>query len=403
MISVEEAYHLIQSNLHQPKETIVSIEDAIGMVLAEDVFADRDFPPFNRVMMDGIALDSSRFVPGKAYPIKGIQFAGSEQLTLENQNACIEVMTGAMLPKGTTAVVRYEEVVIEEGMASINLEKVSHFQNIQQQGIEVIVGEVVLKKYTIIGPSHIGVLATVGKTDVKVYQPLKVAIVSTGDELVAVSQSPREFQIRQSNSHVIKAALQDFKIAASIYHINDDKATLKHKLGEILTNYDVLILSGGVSRGKKDFVPEVLDELGVNKLFHRVAQKPAKPFWFGKKDDKNVFALPGNPVSCFLGYYKYVKPWILSSYGQKSIFHSARLMQDVSFTKDLTYFLQVNTTIEAGVLQALPVQGKGSGDLTNLVKATGFLELPSNRKNFKAGEVFKLISYKGISNSVIGN
>lgn len=391
MISVEEASRIVLSHLHTPGIAEVRLDDATGMTLAEDIIADRDFPPFDRVMMDGIAIDAAAFSTGKHFFVGGTQFAGSPPLRLASAGECLEVMTGAMLPAGADAVIRYEDVMMDGKKATPSVNTVKAFQNIQRQGTEVKYGEVVLPKGVRIGTAEIGVLATVGKDKVRVYRPMTVAIVSTGDELVPVQKTPQRFQIRQSNNHVLKAALSPFNIRATIYHLNDDEEKLEQKLGDILKNCDTLILSGGVSKGKKDYVPGVLERLGVIKLFHRVAQRPAKPFWFGKKAEKVVFALPGNPVSCFLGYYKYVAPWIQASLGLKHFPTSAVLAEAVAFEPPLTYFLPVATSVENGQLTAYPVKGKGSGDLANLTKVNGFLELPPDKSHFDKGEIFPLL------------
>jgi molybdopterin molybdotransferase len=196
--------------------------------------------------------------------------------------------------------------------------------------------------------------------------------------------------------------LQKLNIRATTAHIIDDKEILKTNIENYLKEYDVLIFSGAVSMGKFDFIPEVLDELGVEKLFHKVKQRPGKPFWFGKKTskkpsrrDKTIFAFPGNPVSTFVGCLKYFYPWFQKSmnlnFENKS---QAVLSEDFYFKPNLTYFLQVKLHQENGVVVATPVTGKGSGDLANLVDADAFLELPDEQSNFTKGLVFPLITYR---------
>jgi molybdopterin molybdotransferase len=170
---------------------------------------------------------------------------------------------------------------------------------------------------------------------------------------------------------------------------------LRTKVAELLSRFDVLILSGGVSKGKFDFVPNVLEECGVQKKFHEVSQRPGKPFWFGSTTSGKVaFALPGNPVSTFMCYYKYVNPWLIKSAGGNPTQHHAILEKDVSFQPKLTYFLQVRTTNIDGRLVARPVVGGGSGDFANLKDVTGFLELPPDRSTFSAGEAFPYIPFR---------
>jgi len=220
-------------------------------------------------------------------------------------------------------------------------------------------------------------------------------IVSTGNELVEVDKTPAEHQIRRSNVYTLVSLLERLHIIADTAHILDDKDTLQTKIEEFLNNYDVLLFSGAVSKGKFDFIPEVLSNLGVEKLFHKVKQRPGKPFWFGKKNDITVFAFPGNPVSTFVSCLKYFYPWYLKSIGlnyENKL--SAILTEDYFFKPGLTYFLQVKLHQENGKLYATPITGKGSGDLANLVDSDAFLELPDYKSDFIKGEVFPVISYR---------
>ena len=170
---------------------------------------------------------------------------------------------------------------------------------------------------------------------------------------------------------------------------------MERHLVEILDKYDVLVLSGGVSKGKFDFVPAVLERIGIRKLFHQVSQRPGKPFWFGKSaSGKIAFALPGNPVSTFMCFYRFVKPWILKSLGASVPGRHAILAENFSFTPALTYFLQVEVQDEKGRLMAYPQPGGGSGDFANLKNVTGFLELPLEKNDFKAGEAFPYICFR---------
>ena len=251
------------------------------------------------------------------------------------------------------------------------------------------------KKDTIISSAEIGIFATVGKSIIKVAKQPKVLIISTGDELVGVSEKPLSYQIRRSNLYTLVSLLERLNIKAETEHISDNKQLLKQKIELHLEHYDVLLFSGAVSKGKFDFLPEVFDELGIEKLFHKVKQRPGKPFWFGKRDSKNIFAFPGNPVSTFVGCLKYFYPWYKKSMGidsenqQKAI-----LAEDFIFKPELTYFLQVITENKNGMLYATPVVGNGSGDLANLAETDAFLELPDDRNEFKEGDVFPLIEFR---------
>ncbi len=374
----------------------VNFIHSLGRILKEDIVADRDFPPFDRVSMDGIALSSDSFNNGqRSFKIEGIQAAGSQQISLNNSKNCIEAMTGAVLPKNTDVVIQYELLEIREGMANVNAEIVREFQNIHKKGLDRKQGDVLIEEDTIISAAEIGVLATVGKSKVTVAKLPKVMIISTGNELVEVDQILKEYQIRRSNVHTLVSLLKGLNINAETSHIQDDKESLKTKIESYLREYDILLFSGAVSKGKFDFIPEVLDELGVDKLFHGVAQRPGKPFWFGKKQNKTVFAFPGNPVSTFVSCMKYFYPWYYKSLSVNFKNNKfAVLSKDFLFKPDLTYFLQVKLENKNGTCFATPIKGKGSGDLANLIDADAFLELPAELTNFTKGEIFPYLKYR---------
>jgi molybdopterin molybdotransferase len=375
----------------------VDFNHSLGRTLKEDILADRDFPPFDRVSMDGIALAAETFNKGqRTFKIEGVQAAGSEQRSLANSDNCMEAMTGAVLPKNTDVVIQYELLDIQNGIVNVNTESIKDFQNIHKKGLDRKQGDVLIEKDTVISAAEIGVLTTVGKSEVTVAKQPKVMIISTGNELVEVDQMPKEYQIRRSNVYTLVSLLKRLNINAGTSHILDDKESLKAKIGSYLKEYDVLLFSGAVSKGKFDFIPEVLDELGVDKLFHRVSQRPGKPFWFGKKQNKTIFAFPGNPVSTFVSCMKYFYPWFHKSLGVNYVHDNlAVLSEDFTFKPDLTYFLQVKIENRKGTIYATPVKGKGSGDLANLVDADGFLELPADLTNFKKGDVLPYMSYRG--------
>ncbi|NVK09616.1 MAG: molybdopterin molybdotransferase MoeA [Tenacibaculum sp.] len=396
MITVAKAKHIILENTQDFGIEEIPFLQAIGRVLKEDIVADRDFPPFNRVAMDGIAINHRFFEHGvRDFKIEGIQAAGSPQKTLDNAANCYEVMTGAVLPNNTDTVIRYEDVDINTLIATITVDKIKEGQNIHRKGSDKSKGTVLIKKNTIVSAAEIGVLATVGKATVKVAKQPKVMIVSTGDELVDVNETPLDHQIRRSNVYTLVSLLNNLKIPAETAHITDEKSILKEKIESYLKQYDVLLFSGAVSKGKFDFLPEVLDELGVQKLFHRVSQRPGKPFWFGTTDNCNVFAFPGNPVSTFVNCMVYFYPWYLKSTGLHSEEKTAVLAKNITFKPNLSCFMQVKLIPENGQIYATPIQGNGSGDLASLVEADGFIELPKTEEvTFKKGSVFPILTYR---------
>ena len=396
MISVNEATDIILYNLFNPGIRVVTLEESVGFVLAEDVQADRDFPPFDRVTMDGIAISYNQFKNGqREFAIVGTQAAGEPQKILADANQCFEVMTGAILPKGTDAVIRYEDLSISSSVATITVNGIELRQSIHAQGQDAKKNDLLLSSGMVLSPAEIALLASVGKSSVKIKNFPKTAIISSGDELVDVNQQPLLYQIRRSNTYAVQAAMKVMGWPGTQYHMPDEEAILEKELRAILQQHDTLILSGGVSKGKFDFIPSVMEKLGVKKLFHQVSQRPGKPFWFGVfGEGKTVFALPGNPVSTFMCFQRYVKPWIISSLGIESKDQSAILARDFSFAPKLTYFLQVSVVNESGKLMAYPDAGGGSGDFANLKKIDGFIELPMDRSEFKAGEAFKFYQFR---------
>ena len=397
MISVENALAIILENTQDFGVEKVSFLNSLGRVLKEDILADRDFPPFNRVAMDGICIDKSLFDKGqRSFTIENIQPAGSEQLTLQNPENCIEVMTGAVLPKNTNAVIRYEDVTSENGIATINIDALKDYQNIHPKGKDQQENDVLIEKNTVISSSEIGVIATVGKAEVKVAKQPRVLIISTGDELVGVNETPKAHQIRRSNVFTLVSLLEDLNIPSETKHLTDNKEALTKKIASYLEEFDVLLFSGAVSKGKFDFLPEVLAELNVKKQFHKVAQRPGKPFWFGTNSETEtvVFAFPGNPISTFVNCLAYFYPWYKKSVGLPLVIQNAILEEDVTFKPNLDYFLQVFIINKNGQLFAKPVKGNGSGDLVSLVNANAFIHLSNDKTEFKKGEVYPILAYQ---------
>lgn len=374
-----------------------NLEDCIGAYLAEDLVADRAFPPFDRVTMDGIAIAYDSFEKGlRTFTIESTAAAGNPQLVLKDTQNCVEVMTGAIMPKGVETVIRYEDLELEEGSATINLNALKFKQNVHFKGIDISEGEVIVPKGEKLSSAEINIAAAVGKATLQVRKMPRVIIFSTGDELVPVDKTPELHQIRRSNIYGIQATLKEWGISADLHHLADDKTEMLGVISKALNDYDLLIFTGGVSKGKFDYLPDVLEELQVKKHFHKIQQRPGKPFWFGTNEaGKKIFALPGNPVSSFVCVYMYLRFWLQKSLGIDSEVLYVQLKNDVEFKPDLVYFLEA--TLEScsdGKLSATAIKGNGSGDFANLVKTDGFLILPQNKSQFLANEVYPFVSYR---------
>ena len=398
MISVTEATNFIQFTARDYGTESVPLSASIGRVLRENLYADRPFPPFNRVTMDGIAIQHTSFAKGqRSFNVEGIAAAGATQMTLQDGENCLEVMTGAILPENTDTVIRYEDTKFSEGKMTLQIDELKFEKNVHKLGSDRQQKDLLIEAGRIISPAEIGVAATVGKTHLEVSKYPKTIIISTGDELVEVNENPLPYQIRKSNVHLLQSMFTRIGMPAEVMHLKDEYSIVMTGLELVLRKYDLIILSGGVSAGKFDFLPKALNELKVTEHFHKVKQRPGKPLWFGESPQGAViFALPGNPVSSFSCAQKYIFPWLQKSLSlpiSSPVY--AALSQDYTFKPDLTYFLQVKISYtEHGQVVAIPFTGNGSGDLANLTNADGFLELPRGKEVFKEGEVFSFISYR---------
>jgi len=397
MITVAEAEQLILAQTRDNfGSNVLYLGEALGGILAEDIVADRDLPPFNRVTMDGIAIRLADYENGiRSFAIAGTQAAGDQPIENIGPGACVEIMTGAALPSVTDAVVPYEDIEIKDGIATITRGAVRPRQNIHPQGIDRKKGDIILKEGTVLDASATGIAATVGKSKVLTRCVPHIAIISTGDELVGIDETPDAYQLRRSNDRALAGALLQLGIPVDTFHLPDDPLIIAERLTEFAGIFDALILTGGVSMGKYDHLPKALAQLGVRQLFHKVQQRPGKPFWFGVNDKVAVFAFPGNPVSSFMCLHRYFLPWFRACMGISPATLYAVLGEDVVFTPNLVYMMQVRVTSQPdGRLTAMPVQGNGSGDLANLVDSNAFMELPQERSNFMKGEVFRIWPFK---------
>ncbi|MEJ1221915.1 molybdopterin molybdotransferase MoeA [Sediminicola sp. 1XM1-17] len=389
MITFQEAYNKVLAHKQDYGTEEVPLQRAIGRVLAENIKADRDFPPFDRVTKDGIALNYQAIEHGiHKLKIEAIVAAGSNKSVLGHEHHCVEIMTGAVMPENADTVVMYEHLTIENGYAILHKRPVKG-QDIHLQGSDEKKGSVVLQQDRLIEAGEIGVLAAVGKVTVLVKKLPTIAIISTGNELVDVHVSPLPHQIRKSNIHSLFASLIEAHITPTQLHLDDEREVIKKEVEAALLEHDVLLLSGGVSKGKFDYIPEVLEELGVEKIFHRVLQRPGKPFWFGfqKKTGTIIFSFPGNPASTFANYHVYFKDWLNRSLSLPNSKFDVLLDEPITVGGNLSLFLRVKVIMEHGQLIARLITENGSGDLTSLAQCDGFIRLDPKDVPYKLGEI----------------
>lgn len=399
MISVEEATQIILENALQLGHESITIHNALGRVLSQNILADTDLPPFDRVMMDGIAISSGNFMEGnREFSITDMQRAGDVQQVLHDGNGCIEIMTGAVLPTKADAVIPYEQIEIKDGIASTNISEIKKFQNIHRQGSDKRRGDTLVEINTRIGAAEIGIAASVGMDTISVLKLPRVSIFSTGDELVEINCQPKPHQIRRSNVYALQQLLLTKGIPSNQTHINDDYNEIKDALKTALDVNEIVILTGGVSKGKYDLLPQVLADCGVQKLFHQVQQRPGKPMWFGRKENTVVFAFPGNPVSTFMCAIRYLIPFLRKSFNQVPM-EDIYLKLDSAFEPHpkLTFFAQANMRFDlTGIVWATPVARNGSGDFSSLTNGELFIEIPPGNSPYPAGFVVKAFPYKNM-------
>ena len=397
----EATAHVLATARPLPPET-VALPHADGRILAETLVADRDFPPFNRVAMDGIAVQFSTWAGGQAaFEIEHTQYAGAPAQPLQNPKNAMEVMTGAVLPPGTDVVIRYEDILLENNRATIRISPPDAAgANIHRQAADRRTGDALLLPGTRLGPAALAVAATVGAAELRVTRVPRLAVVSTGDELVGIAATPLAHQIRRSNVYALQALFTQAGAEVSLFHLPDNVEELRVGLTNILAaGFDAVVLSGAVSKGRADHLPGLLRELHVVEIFHEVQQRPGKPMWFGARaGGPAVFGLPGNPVSTFLTACRYVRPWLRAVQQPQGAPETAAALEapmpamltvDINFKPQLVHFVPVRLTVDAeGRRLAAPLRVGGSGDLAGLLGATAFLELPPEPTVFAAGSVW---------------
>lgn len=378
LISAEEAMAIIEAEVTPTGSEKLRLEDAGGRVLAQTVFAEGPQPPFDRVMMDGIALRWQPQLP-PVLPVAGAQMAGGARVRLEDVGTCIEVATGAELPEGCDCIIPIEHVQrTAQGYQLLASAEPTPGRFVHACGSDCAAGAPVLAPGTSIGCAQMELLAANGVASVAVARLPAIAIVATGDELVDVGAPLPAGRIRRSNDLALMTALQAAGLGrASRHHLRDDPEQLGPALAGLLESHDTVVLSGGVSMGQRDYLPEVLRSLGVQCRFHGIAQRPGKPMWFGVGPaGQLVFALPGNPVSSLVCLVRYVRPALLSRMGA-----TPEMPQRVRVARPLpafalAQFIPVTLKLDAaGEMLAEPVASRNSGDFTALGGTAGVVEL----------------------------
>ncbi|MEJ7780678.1 MAG: gephyrin-like molybdotransferase Glp [Daejeonella sp.] len=388
-IPVAEAKKLIEEHTELLGPVKVHLKDAAGLVLSEDVFSRTDVPPFNQSSMDGYALNFNGWKTFGELKIEGTIAAGpAEGQNLEPQNAA-RIFTGAAVPEGADTVVMQEKVKVNKGKLHIEDNNLTRGLNFRQKGSEIHAGDLALERNSILTPAALGFLAGVGIDGLNVYPVPAISIILTGNELQSPGTPLKYGEVYESNSYVLIAALKKINIKLiNIFSCKDNLETLSKILSEALIKSDVVLLTGGVSVGDFDFVIRAAAANGIDQIFHKIRQKPGKPLYFGKKDKKSVFGLPGNPASVLSCFYEYVLPSLgkmsMLDIGLKSL--QVPLKAALKKPSGLTQFLK-------GFYDGISVsdlQAQESFRLSSFAKANCLIMLDEEKTEFERNELVEI-------------
>ncbi|HYL86172.1 MAG TPA: gephyrin-like molybdotransferase Glp [Candidatus Angelobacter sp.] len=402
MLSYEEARRKVieqVGKLRGPRACAnVSVWDALGFVLAQEVRTDRDYPPFNRSTRDGYAARSNEAVASAQFKCAGEIKAGDTVTEPLAPQTCVQIMTGAAVPAGADAVVMIEHT--QRAGDAVRFERAARSgQNIVPKGSEAAAGQIVLKPGTRLGFAELALAAQVGAVQLQCAKRPRVAILSTGDEVVLVDEQPGEFQIRNSNSVSLAAQVriaggEPVVLGNAADRVEDLGAKVERGLKE-----DALVLTGGVSMGKYDLVESVLKAMGAEFFFDAVAIRPGKPAVFAICQGKPVFGLPGNPVSTMVTFELFAAPAIdlLSGAEPRPLpFVEARLAEALNEKPGLAHFLPARIEWNGMVPEVNALKWQGSGDITALGMANCFLVVPVEREKISVGESVSVLLRKDI-------
>lgn len=393
MISIDEALAIILGEVRPLPVVTLPFDQALGLVLAEDIFAAEPMPPFAAASVDGFAVIAADG-PGLRR-IVGDQMAGYMADVRVEPGTAARVTTGAPIPPGADAMIMVEQTEEKDGHVNILVDEIQAGANVRPIGQDIEQGQLVLPKGTVLGPAELGLLGTVGKARVSVYRRPRVAVMSTGDEIVEPYETPRPGQIRDANRFTLMGAVRQAGAEPVDLGIVKDKAgSLEAIIERGLAQADALLTSGGVSMGQLDLVKPYLASRGTVH-FGRVNTKPGKPVTFATVDGKYCFAMPGFPVSALVSFEVFVRPALLKMAGHRQIYRpreKAILAHKFSHTAARTEFQRVVLTRRAdGTLTASTTGFQGSGRLLSMVGANGLVVLPHGQGDFEAGTVVEAV------------
>jgi len=343
LIPVDEARKLIREYTIPLLPEWLPLEKALDLVLARDIFSTNDIPSYPQSSMDGYAFSFDGWKKNKTLLIKGESAAGNQELIKLSPENAARIFTGAPVPDGADTVVMQEKTKVQNGLLIIDDDSLQRGVNVRPKGSEIRSGELALAKNTVLSPRAIGFLAGIGHTGADVYPSPKVSIIITGNELQTPGSPLQYGQVYESNSFALTSALQQVHIQPiGVYRADDILEILKDTLNNALQQSDVVLITGGASAGDYDFVLQAAADCRVSSVFHKIKQKPGKPLFFGHRDGKLVFGLPGNPASVLTCYYEYVAPTLARLSNKTSGLQKLNVPLAKSFKKNtgLTHFLK---------------------------------------------------------------
>lgn len=384
-----------------PSSETIELRSARGRVLAQEVRADREYPPFDRAARDGFALRSVDCQKeGTTLRVVGEVAAGGAFARRVGASECVQIMTGAAVPEGADAVVMVEQTRAGDSSDTVVIERTATAgMNFTPRGSEAHTGDILLKPQVRIGDAEVATAAQVGRTRLEVYRKARVAILSTGSELVEIDAQPGEFEIRNSNAESLAAQVEFAGGEAVCLPNAPDRKEDLQKSVERGLHEDCLVISGGVSAGKYDLVEPVLRDFGAEFLFDAVEIRPGRPAVFAICQGKPVFGLPGNPVSTMVTFELFVTPAldILGGAEPRALpLLKAKLTETVKQNAPLTYFLPALLEWPDGEATVKPLRWQGSGDIVTVARANCFLVIPREKLEFAAGEWVDVLPRRGI-------
>ena len=386
MISVQEAKRIINENVSPLATVVFSLQQATGLVLAEDVYASTDIPAFPQSSMDGYAFSFHDWQKNKKLKIAGEVAAGSNETFLLSPGNAVRIFTGAAVPAGADTVIMQEKIKTQNGELIIEDETLQAGNSVRPKGSEIKAGALALEKGNILSPAAIGFLAGIGISAIKVYPNPSISIIITGNELQQPGQTLQHGQVYESNSFALKAILQQLHIYdVKVFYAADKPGIVSDTLNKALEQSDVVLLTGGISVGDYDFVLQAATNCHVEKLFHKIKQRPGKPLYFGKKENKLVFGLPGNPSSVLTCFYQYVIPALEKLSNRKIGLQTLKVPLSKALQKNtgLTHFLKGFYDGKT----ATPLDAQESFRLSSFAKANCLIQIDEEMTSLKEGEL----------------